>query len=65
VADIITPIALAIVALSPLLRRIYIQRFWVTERGTVIRLEGGINTSPGPGGGTWVWSPVIEYHAVG
>jgi len=31
----------------------------------VIRLKGGINTNPGPVGGTWVWSPVIEYHAAG
>ena len=31
----------------------------------MIRLEGGINTNPGPGGGTWVWSPVIEYYAAG
>jgi hypothetical protein len=64
-ADFITLTALAIVAVSPLLRRIYIQRFWIAGRGTVIRLEGGINTNPGPGGGTWVWSPVIEYHAAG
>jgi hypothetical protein len=64
-ADFTTLTALAIVAVSPLLRRIYIQRFWVAGRGTVIRLEGGINTNPGPGGGTWVWSPVIEYYAVG
>jgi hypothetical protein len=62
-ADFTTLTALAIVAVSPLLRRIYIQRFWVAGRGTVIRLEGGINTNPGPGGGTWVWSPVIEYYA--
>jgi len=39
-ADFITLTALAIVAVSPLLRRIYIQRFWVAGRGTVIRLEG-------------------------
>ena len=31
----------------------------------MIRLEGGINTNPGPGGGTWVWSPVIAYDAAG
>jgi hypothetical protein len=47
------------------LRRLYIERFWAHGRGTVIRLEGGINTNPGPGSGTWVWTPVIEYHAAG
>jgi hypothetical protein len=56
---------LVIVALSPLLRRIYMQRFWIRGQGTVIRLEGGISTNPGPGGGTWVWSPVIAYDAAG
>ena len=54
-----------IVALSPLLRRLYMERFWVHERGTVIRLDGGINFNPGPGGGTWVWTPIIEYQAGG
>jgi len=58
VVDVITLTALVIVALSPLLRRFYIERFWTHGRGTVIRLEGGINTNPGPGGGTWVWSPL-------
>jgi hypothetical protein len=65
VADVITLTALVIVALSPLLRRFYIERLWTHGRGTVIRLEGGINTNPGPGGGTWVWSPVIAYDAAG
>jgi hypothetical protein len=65
VADVITFTALVIVALSPLLRRFYIERLWTHGRGTVIRLEGGINTNPGPGGGTWVWSPVIAYDAAG
>jgi hypothetical protein len=65
VADFITLTALVIVALSPLLRRFYIERLWTHGRGTVIRLEGGINTNPGPGGGTWVWSPVIAYDAAG
>ena len=64
-ADVITLTALVIVALSPLLRRFYIERFWTHGRGTVIRLEGGISTNPGPGGGTWVWSPVIAYDAAG
>ncbi len=65
VPDFTSLSALVIVALSPLLRRIYIQRFWVRGRGTVIHLEGGINTNPGPGGGTWVWSPLIAYDAAG
>jgi Protein of unknown function (DUF3592) len=65
VADFITLCAIVIVALLPLLQRLYIERFWTHGRGTVIRIEGGINTNPGPGGGTWVWSPVIEYDAAG
>jgi hypothetical protein len=64
VADFIVLCALVVVALSPLLRRLYIERFWVPARGTVIRLEGGINTNPGAAG-AWVWTPVIEYHAAG
>ena len=63
--DFIVYCALAAAVLSPLLRRLYIELFWQRGRGTVIRLEGGINTNPGPGGGTWVWSPRIEYHAGG
>ncbi len=62
-ADFITLCAIVIVVLSPLWRRLYIERFWIAGRGTVIRLEGGINTNPGRGGGTSVWTPVIEYHA--
>jgi hypothetical protein len=65
VADFITLCAIVIVAASPLLRRLYMERFWQRGRGTVIRLEGGISTNPGPGGGTWVWTPVIEYYAAG
>lgn len=56
--------AIGIVALSPLLRRFYIERFWIHGRGTVIRLEGGISTNPGAAG-SWVWTPIIEYHAAG
>lgn len=56
--------ALVIIALSPLLQRIYMERFWVHAPGTVIRLEGGINTNPEAGGG-WVWEPVIEYEVAG
>ncbi len=64
-ADFIILCAVVIVVLSPLWRRLYIERFWVAGRGTVIRLAGAINTNPGRGGGTWVWTPVIEYHAAG
>jgi hypothetical protein len=62
--DFIFVAAIVVVALSPLLRRVYIQGFWIRGRGTVMRLEGGINTNPGAGG-AWVWTPVIEYHAAG
>jgi len=55
--------AIVFVALSPLLYRFYMDRFWIHGRGTVVRLDGGINFNPGPGGGTWVWAPVIEYQA--
>ena len=63
--DFIVYCALGAAVLSPLLRRLYIECFWKRGRGTVIRLEGGIKTNPGPGGGTWVWSPRIEYHVGG
>jgi hypothetical protein len=64
VADFIVLSAIVIVVLWPLLLRLYIQRFWIRGRGTVIRLEGGINTNPGAGG-AWAWPPVIEYQAAG
>lgn len=63
--DFIAYCAIAFVALSPLLHRFYLDRFWIHGRGTVVRLDGGINFNPGPGGGTWVWAPVIEYQAGG
>jgi Protein of unknown function (DUF3592) len=53
--------AIVIVALSPLLRRLYIARFWIHGRGTVIRLDGGLSQSEG----VWVWTPIIEYHVAG
>jgi hypothetical protein len=62
--DFIGLCAIVIVALSPLLQRLYIQRFWIRGRGTVIRLEGGMNTNPDAAGG-WVWTPVIEYYVAG
>jgi len=55
---------IGIVAISPLLRRLYMERFWIHGRGTVIRLEGGLSTNP-RAAGSWVWAPVIEYHAAG
>ncbi len=64
IGNVIGVCAFAIVALSPLLRRLYIERFWTHGRSTVVRNEGGISTNPGAGG-AWVWSPVIEYHAGG
>jgi hypothetical protein len=62
-ADFIGLCVIAILALSPLLRRFYIDRFWVHTRGTVIRVEGIINNIPE--GGEWVWAPIIEYQAAG
>lgn len=62
--DFIVYCAFVIVALLPILQRLYIQGFWIRGSGTVIRLEGGISTNPGAGG-AWVWSPVIEYQAAG
>jgi uncharacterized protein DUF3592 len=64
VANSIALSVIVIVALSPLLRRLYFERFWIHGRGTVIRLEGAISTNPGAGG-SWVWTPVIEYKADG
>ena len=55
----------ALVALSPLLRRFYMDRFWIHGRGKVIRLDGFINESAGEGGGTWIWAPIVEYEAGG
>src|SRR6516162_9809372 len=62
-AEFIGLCAILIVALSPLLRRSYIDRFWVHERGIVIHLEVGIDNSEAAG--AWAWFPVIEYHAAG
>jgi len=56
---------LALVVLAPLLRRLYIEAFWTHAEGRVIRLGGGMSTNPGPGGGTWVWAPVVEYRVDG
>ena len=61
--DFIGLCVIVILALSPLLRRFYIDRFWIHARGTVIRVEveGVINDE----GGAWVWTPIIEYQAAG
>jgi hypothetical protein len=47
--DFIVYCAFMIVALSPLLQRLDIQRFWVPARGTVIQLDGGFSNK-----GVWV-----------
>jgi uncharacterized protein DUF3592 len=62
--DFIGLCAIGIVVLSPLLRRLYLERFWIHGRGTVIRLDGAISTNPNAAG-TWVWTPIIEYDAEG
>ena len=60
--DFIGLCAIVIVALSPLLRRFYIDRFWVHARGTVIRMEViSYNLEEG----AWVWTPIIEYQTAG
>ena len=59
--DLIGLCVIVILALSPLLRRFYIDRFWIHARGTVIRMEGIINDNPEG----WVWTPIIEYQAAG
>ena len=61
--DFIALCVIVLVGLSPLLRRFYIDRFWIHARGTVIRVEveGVINDE----GGGWVWTPIIEYQAAG
>ena len=63
-ADFIALCAIVFVALSPLLRRCYIERFWVHGRGTVIRLEVGIDYNSETAG-AWAWTPIIEYDAAG
>ena len=61
--DFIGLCVIAVLALSPLLRRFYIDRFWVHAHGFVIRVEGIINTNSE--GDAWVWTPIIEYQAAG
>src|SRR5712671_5332737 len=61
-ADLIVRCAIVIAALSPICRRLYIERFWVRGRGTVIQ----VNVEHVSGdGGSWIWLPTIEYYADG
>jgi hypothetical protein len=61
--DFIGLCVIVLLALSPLLRRFYIDRFWIHGRGTVIRVE--LVNNDIPEGGAWVWTPIIEYRAAG
>jgi hypothetical protein len=60
-AEFIGYCVVAIVALSPLLRRFYMDRFWIHERGTVMRLDVAFNFTEGG----WLWTPIVEYRAGG
>jgi hypothetical protein len=62
-ANLIAYCALALVGLSPILRRVYIEYFWVHGRGTVIDVDRTYASSEDASG--WVWVPTIEYHAAG
>ena len=56
-ADFIARCVIVILALSPLLRRLYIERFWIAERGkgsTLIQARGRVGVDA-----------VVEYHAAG
>jgi hypothetical protein len=60
--DFIGVCVIVVLALSPLSRRFYIDRFWIRARGTVTRVEV---ISDNQEGGAWVWTPIIEYRAAG
>ena len=60
--DFIGLSVIVVLALSPLLRRFYIDRFWVHRRGTVIRVDLFIGDNEES---AWVWTPIIEYRAAG
>ena len=60
--DFIGLCVIVILTLSPLLRRFYIDRFWVHGRGTVIRVDLVISDNEES---AWVWTPIIEYRAAG
>jgi Protein of unknown function (DUF3592) len=57
---LIVRFAIMIAAAAPIWRRLYIEHFWASTLGTVIRVDLGLN----PKGG-WVWVPTIEYHVAG
>jgi Protein of unknown function (DUF3592) len=59
-ADWIVRCAIVIAVLSPIWRRLYIGRFWVRGRGTVIQ----VNIAPGNEGGS-ILVPTIEYYVDG
>ena len=54
--------AIMIAALAPIWRRFYIEHFWASARGTVIRMDLGCSPGGLPGS---VWVPTIEYHVAG
>jgi hypothetical protein len=60
--DFIGLCVIVVLALSPLLRRFYIDRFWVHGRGTVTRVDLVIGDNEES---AWVWTPIIEYRAAG
>jgi hypothetical protein len=62
-ANLIAYCVLALIGLSPILRRVYIEYFWAHGRGTVIEIDRTF-ASGGEASG-WVWVPTIEYHAAG
>src|SRR5215470_6921675 len=62
-ADLIAYCAIVLAALSPILRRVYIEYFWAHGRGTVIQIDRTfVSNDDAPG---WVWVPTIEYHVAG
>src|ERR1700733_3615175 len=61
-AQVVVICALIVFAISPLLRRLWIDRFWIPARSTVIRMEVRYSSSETPG---WMWAPIIEYEAAG
>ena len=60
--DFIGLCVIVVLALSPLLRRFYIDRFWIHGRGTIIRVDLVISDNEES---AWVWTPIIEYRAAG
>ena len=54
--DFIALCVIVLMGLSPLLRRFYINHFWIHARGTVMRVEV---ISDNLEEGAWVWTPII------